>query len=79
MRRPVCSAYRIERSIANRLKLHEYPCACTACRGAVIRKVSTIASHHTKNGRDPYLQFPVLVSLFKTETVRNEQRSFSFG
>lgn len=56
------SAYHIERSIANRLNLHEYPCACNTCRGAVVRKVSTVAKHHVRNGRDPYLKYPILVS-----------------
>ena len=28
------AAYHIERSIANRLGLSEYPCACDRCRGA---------------------------------------------
>ena len=62
MRNRLCSAYHIERSIANRLQLHEYPCACNRCRGAVVRRVSTIAKHHVRNGRDPYLIYPVLVS-----------------
>ena len=56
------SAYHIERSIANRLNLHEYPCACNTCRGAIVRKVSTVAKHHVRNGREPYLKYPIPVS-----------------
>lgn len=55
-------AFHIERSIARRLKLQEYPCACNQCRGAVVRKVSTIATYHARNGRDPYLLYHVLVN-----------------
>ena len=45
------STNHIECSIANRVKLHEYPCACNRCKGAVVRKVSTVAKHHVRNGR----------------------------
>ena len=76
MRRRICSAYHIERSIANRLKLDEYPCACNRCRGAVVRKVSTVAKHHVRNGRDPYLIYPVLVSSSSKMTVMSEGLEF---
>lgn len=56
------SAYHIECSIANRLGLVEYPCACTWCRGSQVKKVNVVANHHSKNGRDPYLMYPVMVS-----------------
>ena len=62
MRRRLCVAYHIERSIANRLGLPEYPCACSECRGARVQKVETIARHHMQNGRDPYLIYPVMVT-----------------
>jgi len=62
MRPRLGSAYHIERSIARRLKLVEYPCACTRCRGSILKKVEVVARHHEKNGRDPYLIFPVIVS-----------------
>jgi hypothetical protein len=61
MRQRLCAAYHIERSIANRLGLPEYPCACNRCRGASIRKVETVARHHITHGRDPYLEYPVMV------------------
>jgi hypothetical protein len=57
-----CAAYHIERSIASTEGLTEYPCACRACCGAKIRKFHTIARHHRKNGRDPFLPYPVIVS-----------------
>ena len=55
------AAYHIERSIAIRQGLPEYLCACQNCRGARVRKVETVARHHRLHGRDPYLQYPVLV------------------
>ena len=45
MRRRLCAAYHIKRSLATRLGLPEYPCACTRCRGARIKKVHTVARH----------------------------------
>ena len=63
MRRRLCAAYHIERSLAQRLGLPEYPCACNRCRGARIKKVYTVARHHISYGRDPYLVYPVMVSL----------------
>jgi hypothetical protein len=62
MRQRLCAAYHIERSIAQRLGLPEYPCACNRCRGARIKKCDTVARHHTTYGRDPYLLYPVMVS-----------------
>ena len=56
------AAYHIEQSIANRLGLSEYPCACNRCRGARLQKTEVVARHHVQNGRDPYLQYPVIVS-----------------
>lgn len=63
MRQRLCAAYHIERSIANRLGLAEYPCACNRCRGACTKKVHIVARHHIAHGRDPYLVYPVMVSL----------------
>lgn len=57
-----CVAYHIERSIANRLGLVQYPCACTRCRGGRVKKVEVIARHHNRHGRDPYLIYPTMVS-----------------
>lgn len=56
------AAYYIERAIALREGLLEYPCACTRCRGARIWKVQTMARHHKAVGRNPFLSYPVLVS-----------------
>lgn len=64
MRRRLSAAYHIERSIAHRLGLPEYPCACNRCRGAVIKKVETVARHHSIHGRDPYLVYPVMVGQY---------------
>lgn len=61
MRRRLSAAYHIERSIAHRMGLPEYPCACNRCRGAIIKKVETVARHHSAYGRDPYLVYPVMV------------------
>ena len=61
MRRRLSAAYHIERSIAHRMGLPEYPCACNRCRGAIIKKVETVARHHSIHGRDPYLVYPVMV------------------
>lgn len=63
MRRRLCAAYHIERSLAQRLALPEYPCACNRCRGARIKKVNIVARHHISYGRDPYLVYPVMVSV----------------
>ena len=63
MRPRSCAAYHIERSIATRLGLLEYPCACTRCRGARIKKIEMVARHHRLHGRDRYLLYPVLVNL----------------
>lgn len=63
MRRRLSAAYHIERSLAARLGLPEYPCACDRCRGARIKKVHTVAKHHIAYGRDPYLIYPVMVSV----------------
>ena len=65
-------AYHIKRSIANELNLHEYPCACNRCRGVVVRKVSTVAKHHIRNGQDPYLKYPILVSSFESIVLRTQ-------
>ena len=62
MRRSLCAAYHIERSIAKRLGLPEYPCSCNRYGGSSIRKVETVARHHITHGRDPYLVYPVMVS-----------------
>lgn len=62
MRRRLSAAYHIERSVANRLGLPGYPCACNRCRGAIIRNVETVGRHHIAHGRDPYLLYPVIVS-----------------
>lgn len=64
MRRRLSAAYHIERSIAHRLGLPEYPCACNRCRGAIIKKVETVARHHSIHGRDPYLVYPVMVGKY---------------
>ncbi|KAG0592135.1 hypothetical protein KC19_1G228000, partial [Ceratodon purpureus] len=58
--RRLAPAYHIERSICLRLGLIEYPCACQKCRGGRIRRVLTVAKHHRKYGRDPFLSYPVL-------------------
>ena len=59
-----CAAYHIERSIAISEGLTQYPCACRLCCGARTRRFDTIARHHRKNGRDPFLPYPVIVSWF---------------
>lgn len=41
--RHFCSAYHIEQSIANRLGVAEYPCACWRCHGARIWLAETVA------------------------------------
>lgn len=73
MRRRLCTAYHMERSIAQRLGLPEYPCACNRCRGARIKKVETVARHHSAYGRDPYLIYPVMVSKNTQEQKRKIQ------
>ena len=64
MRPRASAAYHIERSIATRLKLTEYPCACTRCRGARVKKIEIVARHHRLHGRDRYLIYPVMVSAY---------------
>jgi len=72
MRRRLCAAYHIERSIANRLGLPEYPCACNRCRGAIIRKVEIVARQHSIHGRDAYLLYPVMVVFkFRINSLNN--------
>ena len=68
MRRRESAAYHIERSIATRLGLAEYPCACNRCRGSTIKKAEIVARHHMMNGRDPYLRYPVMVSTNRTKS-----------
>ena len=63
MRRTGCAAYHIEHSIATRLGLTMYPCACTRCRGACIKKMEVVARHHFRCGRDCYLIYPIIVSV----------------
>lgn len=63
------AAYHIERSIANRLGLPEYSCACNRCKGALIKKVTTVARHHIIHGRDPYLVYPIMVSYLNRNSL----------
>ncbi|KAG0504704.1 hypothetical protein M758_N024800 [Ceratodon purpureus] len=58
--RRLCAAFHIERSIANRLGLPEYPCACARCRGGRVRMSQTVVRHHRLFGRDDHLPHPVL-------------------
>lgn len=69
IRRRITAAYHIERSIANRLGLAEYPCACRRCGGGLVKKVHVVERHHRLYGRDPYLTYLVMVS----EKVRKWQ------
>ena len=72
MRRRLSAAYHIECSIAHRMGLPEYPCACNRCRGAMIKKVETVARHHSAYGRDPYLIYPVMVGISSCIYIRVE-------
>ena len=65
------AAYHIERSIASREGLTQYPCACRACCGVRVRKFDTIARHHRKNGRDPFLPYPVIVRFLALYVLDN--------
>jgi len=58
------AAYHIERAIAMRQGISQYPCACSHCHGGRTRSTALVAKHHRQYGRDPYLRFPVLVSLY---------------
>ena len=69
MRPRVCAAYHIERSIATRLGLSHYPCACTRCRGACMKKMEVVARHHLRHGRDPYLKYPIMVRMYAVQVV----------
>jgi len=69
MRQRLCSSYHIERSIANRVGLVECPCACIRCRGNVVQKVDKVARHHMDNGWDPYLIYPVIVSVTSVVSI----------
>lgn len=64
MRQRLCVAYHIERSIARRNGLPEYPCACNRCRGGLIKRVEIVARHHSVYGWDPYLIYPVMVCTY---------------
>lgn len=55
--------YHIERGIAVRQGITEYPCACRQCHGGRSRSVSAVAKHHRQYGRDLYMRYLVLVSI----------------
>ena len=55
-------AYHRERAIAIRMKLKEYPYACSDCGGARVHSVGIVAQHHRENRRDPHLTQSLLVS-----------------
>ena len=61
-RRRLATSFHIERSIALRMGVLDYPCACRIWRGARIRSSEAIARHHRRYDRDAYLPHPVLVS-----------------
>ena len=60
-KRRLSVAFHIERSIANRLGLSEYPCACRRYRGARVLKVDSVTRHHRIYCRDNFLPHPILV------------------
>lgn len=67
MRRPRLGAsFHIERGVARRMQVTEYPCACRRCHGARIMGGYMITRHHRRYGRDPFLPHPVLVSHLQT-------------
>lgn len=61
MRRRLYAPYHIERSLAHRLGLPEYPCACNRWSGARIKRMEIVGRHHSVYGRDPFLIYPVMV------------------
>ena len=66
-----CVAYHIERSIASREGLTQYPCACRMCCGVRVQIFDTIARHHKKNDRDPFLPYPVIVRFLALYLLSN--------
>ena len=64
MRPRSSAAYHIERSIATRLELTEYPCTYTCCRVARVKKIEIVVRHHRLHGRDRFLIYYVMVSLY---------------
>jgi hypothetical protein len=41
-------AYHIEKTIADRQGIAQYPCGCTRCHGSKLHQAETIARHHRK-------------------------------
>jgi len=56
-------AYHIERSMAARLGISRYHCACERCHGLNFQTIKTVAIHHRKYGRDVTLEDPPLVRI----------------